>query len=217
MFGEWSVSFDTLVVIKLYEVMDQIAKTGVAPYLDRQLSPGRMDFLRNFALAQMVTYEAADLGISKGWFYWTFKMEGGVFAEWDFLRGVREGWLPTIPPTNVSTEELFDTTCHNLIFRTTDDWSVVHEYPDPDNLPPGTWFGDDINDDVVESHGNSLLKHGKSSSGGFGIHFPSEGNGTGNFFLLVGIAFFGYAIYRVFLKGRRSRKGYSEIGQSLSV
>jgi hypothetical protein len=31
--------------------------------------------------------------LGRGWFYWSLKMEGGAFIEWDFLRGVREGWF----------------------------------------------------------------------------------------------------------------------------
>ena len=76
MFGEWSVAVDTLVSLKLYDVTHEIAKTGIAPEFDRQISPARAEFLRNFAMAQMITYEAAELGTSVGWFYWNFKMEG---------------------------------------------------------------------------------------------------------------------------------------------
>ena len=48
---------------------------GVAPEFDRVISPDRQDFLENFVKAQMVTFEAANVGVSRGWFYWTFKME----------------------------------------------------------------------------------------------------------------------------------------------
>jgi glucan 1,3-beta-glucosidase len=73
--GEWSASFDTLVCDKLDVVMAGIATNGTAPELNREIEPERKAFLRNFVEAQMVTFEAADIGISKGWFYWTFKME----------------------------------------------------------------------------------------------------------------------------------------------
>ncbi|CAB9500876.1 Probable glucan 1,3-beta-glucosidase A [Seminavis robusta] len=216
MFGEWSVSYDTLVVLKLYNVTAGIAKTGIAPYFDRQIPPARQDFLRNFAKAQMIAYEAAEVGTSAGWFYWTFKMEGGVFAEWDFLRGIREGWLPKVPPVNVSSEEFFDTTCHNLIFRTDDSMKIVKEYPDPDNLPENTWFGDEIDDDVVVSHGDSLLKgwKGSSSKNGAGLSFDSAHGIRNNIFLCAAIMFFGYAVWRVCFKGRRQRKGYTELEQT---
>jgi hypothetical protein len=102
--GEWSASFDTLVSDKLDVVMAGIASNGtldifvwkiylfsivitssslqimfhfigIAAEFDRQISPKRQAFLRNFVEAQMVTYEAVDAGVSSGWFYWTFKME----------------------------------------------------------------------------------------------------------------------------------------------
>lgn len=215
LFGEWSVSFDTLIVIKLYDVTKGIAKNFIAEDLDRQLPPGRQEFLRNFAKAQMITYEAADKGTSVGWFYWNFKMEGGVFAEWDFLRGIREGWLPKIPPHNVSSEEAFHTTCHNLIFRTDDNISIVKEFPDPKHLPDGTWFGDPIDDDVVVSHGDSLLEGKKTSNQrrpGAGVDFSSNRwGGHHNLFLFVALAFFGFAIWHVFLNGRPNRKGYTQV------
>jgi len=210
MFGEWSVAFDTLVVLKLYNLTDAIAKTGVAPELHRQLPPGRQDFLQNFAKAQMITYEAAELGISVGWFYWTFKMEGGVFAEWDFLRGIREGWLPKFPPRNVSSEEAFDSTCHDIIFQTNDDMSIVHEYPAPDNLPPNSWMGDPIDDDVVVTHGESLLNGNHHN--GPGLDFRSAGHGK--LYAFTALAFFGYAIYYTFFKGRKERKGYTQLSNA---
>lgn len=239
MFGEWSVSFDTLVVLKLYDITKGIAEKGIAPEFDRQIAPGRKEFLRNFAMAQMIAYEAAELGTSVGWFYWNFKMEGmtgcgaawvlsinicrltlfvrpgSVFAEWDFLRGIREGWLPTIPPHNVSSEEAFQTTCHNLIFRTDDTMSIVNEFPDPKHLPDNTWFGDPIDDDVVVSHGDSLLKGKKTDSSAFGADFSSGGHHR--LFLLATVAFFGLAIWHVFLRGRRERKGYTQVNATINL
>lgn len=67
---------------KLDVVMAGIAENGTAAEFDRQIPPKRQAFLRNFVEAQMVSYEAKDEGVSKGWFYWTLKMEGGAFAEW---------------------------------------------------------------------------------------------------------------------------------------
>lgn len=211
LFGEWSVSFDTLVVIKLYDITKGIAKTGIAPEFDRKLPPGRQKFLKHFAQAQMIAYEAAELGTSVGWFYWTFKMEGGVFAEWDFLRGIREGWLPKFPPTNVTSEEAFNTTCHNLIFQTNDNMNIVKEFPDPDNLPPNTWMGEEIDDDVVLSHGESLLKGKKVD-----VSSRSEGHHH-RFFGFMAFVFFGLSIGHVFLRNRRNRKGYAEVGVSAQL
>ena len=73
--GEWSVSFDTLVCDKLDDVMDSIAQTGVAAEFHRRIEPARQAFLADFAKAQMVVYEAVETGVSRGWFYWTLKME----------------------------------------------------------------------------------------------------------------------------------------------
>ena len=123
---------------------------------DRQISPERQDFLRHFVEAQMVAYEAQPSGVSNGWFYWTFKMEGGAFAEWDFLRGLQEGWIPSIPPTNVNSKDLYGT-CEDIIFQTKDDMSIVHEFPDKSSLDLSNWQGFPIDDDVVVSHGASLL------------------------------------------------------------
>lgn len=51
-----------------------------AEQLERTVTKGRMDFLRNYVEAQMVNLEE---GQFVGWFYWNFKMEGGMFLEWD--------------------------------------------------------------------------------------------------------------------------------------
>jgi glucan 1,3-beta-glucosidase len=135
---------------------------GIAPEFDRQLSAERMSFLRNFAEAQMVAYEAEEYGVSSGWFYWTFKTEGGAFAEWDFMRGVKEGWIPKIPANHVASSDLYGS-CYDIMFRTADDESIIHEFPDPTSLDPGNWQGYPIDDDVVVSHGQSLKKdnHGE--------------------------------------------------------
>ena len=47
-------------------------------------------FLRQFAEAQMDAYES---GSSAGWFFWNFKTEEA--PQWDYLRGLREGWIPS--------------------------------------------------------------------------------------------------------------------------
>ena len=157
MVGEWSVAVDTLPVSMLKSIMDTIATTGVAADFDRLISPGRQDFLRHFAEAQMVAYESADVGTTAAWFYWNFKMEGGGFAEWDYLRGIREGWLPKIPPPDTPSAQVFGT-CYEILFRTNDTMEVIHEYPDP--TTPGIWIGAPIDDDVVVTHGQSLLPRG---------------------------------------------------------
>ena len=159
MIGEWSASFDTLPVEKLADVMAGIKEDGKAPEFDRHISKERQSFLRHFVEAQMVTWESKDAGVSTAWFYWTMKMEGGAFAEWDFLRGVEEGWIPMIPPPSESSESLYGT-CREIAQKTNDDMSIVHEFPDPKHLPENTWFGPDIDDDYVVSHAGSIGKTG---------------------------------------------------------
>lgn len=207
--GEWSASFDTLVSDKLDVVMAGIASTGVAPEFNREISEERKAFLRNFVEAQMVTYEAADSHVSSGWFYWTFKMEGGAFAEWDFGRGQEEGWIPKIPAPTTSSNDLFGT-CYDIIFRTNDNVTIIHEFPDPKSLDPSNWQGFSIDDDVVVSHGESLqmdmngewYNPSQSSSG-----HVSMMNGMIVFSVLVGFV----GIYRLITSSRRSKKGYFPI------
>ena len=104
----------------------------------------------------MVVYEAKNVGVSRGWFYWTFKVEGGAFAEWDYLRGIREGWVPKTERGIASVDQFGS--CEDIIFKTEDDVSIVHEFPDPKSFPEGVnWQGVAIDDDVVVSHGQSLI------------------------------------------------------------
>jgi len=162
--GEWSASPDTLVVDKLDQVMDEIAKTGVAAEFTRQIPTARQDFLRHFVQAQVVTYEAANEGVSKGWFYWTFKTEGGAFAEWNYLRGVSEGWIPKILPPNQASHTTFGT-CEDIMLRTIDNPDILHEFP-PMIDEGENWQGTVIDDDLVVSHGDSLHVQ-KSGNGRF--------------------------------------------------
>lgn len=160
--GEWSVSLDTLVCDKLDNVMEGIRETGVAPEFHREIPVERQSFLRYFAEAQMVAYEAESYGVSSGWFYWTFKTEGGAFAEWDFMRGLKEGWMPKIPARDVASVDLYGS-CYDILFKANDTESIIHEFPDPTSLDANNWQGYPIDDDVVVSHGQSLKKdaHGK--------------------------------------------------------
>lgn len=153
MIGEWSLSYDILPNYKVRDIMDSIAETGEATDFHRELSKERKAFLQNFFEAQAVTWEAAQTGTASAWFYWSFKMEGGAFAEWDFLRGVKEGWIPTLAPPDKASEDFFGT-CEDIMFRTDDDMSIVHEFPDPNKV----WTKSTIvvDDDVVLSHGESL-------------------------------------------------------------
>jgi len=78
---------------------------------------------------------------------------GGAFAEWDFLRGVREEWIPHLAARNVSSASVYGT-CEDILRQTRDDDSIVHEYPDPKHTT--TWKGPSLDDDLVTSHGDSL-------------------------------------------------------------
>jgi len=153
--------------------MKGIAATGVVPKLDKMFTKPEMDFLRNFVQAQMVAYEAAETGTSDGWFYWTAKMEGSAFAEWDFLRGVREGWIPVLADVHQPSQDLYGT-CYDILFKTSDDREqVVHTFPDPADLPEVRWRGVPIDDDVVLSHGQLLMEPD-------GIHHRQRYNDDGD-------------------------------------
>lgn len=73
--GEWTGAFDTLPTAMAPFIMKTIAETGVAPHLNRTLSPARKGFLESFVKAQMVVYEAKQDIVSHGWFFWNFHME----------------------------------------------------------------------------------------------------------------------------------------------
>lgn len=200
--GEWSASFDTLVSAKLDDVMDSIAANGTALELNREIPKARRDFMRHFVKAQMVAYEANDVGVSAGWFFWTLKMEGGAFAEWDFLRGLEEGWMPHIPEPHVASEHLYGT-CEDILLQTKDTMDIVHEFPDPSTLDPNNWQGVQIDDDLVVTHGASIQSTSTTLQHSF-YWFP----------LLVA-CFFAYGIKKVFCNKDQKMDGYQSIGNSV--
>lgn len=160
--GEWSAAYDTEPKYMMYEIVDEIIKKkgDTANFQlpnNRTESKDRQWFLRHFVQAQMVAYESASntgtesgAGVSRGWFYWTLKMEFGALAEWDFLRGYREGWIPTLPSPSESAESVYGT-CREIAEKTKDIVSIVEEFPNPDTHP-GLWSGPAIDDDFVLSH-----------------------------------------------------------------
>lgn len=253
MIGEWSAAYDTLPSAKLQEVMLHIRNKNFTD-ANRVFTQPEKDFLKHFVQAQMVTYEAANhykttafnnhnniplnaARVSRGWFYWTFQMEVGAFAEWDFLRGIKEGWIPKIPPPDVTSTSLYGT-CESILFRTSDNVAaVIHEFPDPATLPKNNWQGVQITDDLVVSHGNSALKGNGSSTTSSSSGTPPNAAPTAlpippppvdhppnnakdieksvvqhgmGWFPYVAIAFFTYAIWRVFCR-RRERDQYMQI------
>ena len=132
------------VSIQIPLLMDYIHGTGGAFDLHRTLGEPRQAFLRNYLEAQIVNFEGSSFS---GWFFWNFKVEGGYCAEWDFLRGLREGWVPKLPAPDVSSVDVYGS-CFDILFRTDD-----NIFPD---TPPDIdgWF----NDDVVNSHGKDMRK-----------------------------------------------------------
>ena len=201
-FTEWSATFDQSVGDQVPALMEGIAENGIAEKWDRVLSKERRDFLRNFVEAQMVSYEAVEPGESRGWFYWNFKVEGGIFAEWDFLRGVREGWIPEFPDRTVASQDVFGS-CLDILFQTSDDLSVVEEIPAPSEETL-TMEGSPIDDDVVLSHGKNLRKNGN----GVWIVKPSKAF-DGEVILVAILAVIGAVVF-VLKKGQKKR-GYAVI------
>lgn len=169
-FAEWSASFDQSVGDQVPYLMQSIVQNGIADKFDRQLSLKRREFLKHFVQAQIVSYEALDAPIeSAGWFFWNIKMEGGMFAEWDFLRGIREGWIPTLPEPNEPSQHVFGS-CYDILNRTEDDMSVIDEIPAPSEYTLSN-EGSPIDDDVVLSHGSNLRQN---SDGQWIIVYPSQ-------------------------------------------
>lgn len=206
MVGEWSAALDILPVDKLFQVMDGIAANGTATDFHRRLSKERQDLMLRFVQAQMVTYEAADEGVSQGWFYWTLKMEGGAFAEWDFLRGIREGWIPRIPDPHVASTELFGT-CYDILWRTDDNMSAIEEYPPDPTDATDPWMGVPVDDDVILTHGDSLLwtEHERRHHRNGSVHFWRNVGAS-----LLGLVVAYYAYQKIVVR-RLRKKGYTEL------
>ena len=217
---KWSASYDTLPVEKLNYVMQEIREEKEAPELNRKISKERRAFLRNFVEAQMVAFESKDVGASSGWFYWTMKTEGGAFAEWDFLRGVKEGWIPTIPDTSESSESVFGT-CREIAQKTKDDVSIINEFPDPKHLDDSIWIGRELDDDYVVSHAGSLkvdtTKDKPNDHGDVDRKNGTEAKQRSWFPLFV-VSFLVYGIWRVFFSNGNivigGRAQYTNLDQS---
>lgn len=220
-FSEWSASFDQLVAYEMPIYMDQIGWNGVAPGMDREISPQRQEFLKNFVEAQMVSFEAYGEGfkqgrkssdwMSAGWFFWNFKMEGGEFAEWDFLRGIRDGWVPELPAPTTPSQDVFGN-CHDILAQTKDDMSVMEEYPYYDEANAN---GYPPNDDVILSHGSNMVKDHNGN-----WYIKGEYNNEGHFrnamifvFVLVvsSILYFVKSLRNVSESGSKTGAGYEPI------
>jgi len=193
--GEWTASYDMDVAAMINVVFDEISQTGVAPRFNRNLSPQEISMLRNYVEAQMVVYEGKGAGeTTSGWFYWNFKVEGGVFAEWDFLRGVEGGWFPKVDGSMLARERFGS--CDDIILRTKDDLSVVHEYPDPRDLPDDLVEDRHFDDDIVATHGKSLERQRRVG------HIRYD-------LVILGITMLAFAVLRREQR-RRTRKHHKE-------
>lgn len=207
-FSEWSASFDQSVGDQVPLLMKGIKDNGIAEKFDRELSQERKGFLRNFVEAQMVSYEALDNLESSGWFFWNFKMEGGMFAEWDFLRGLREGWIPVLPDRNIPSQDIFGS-CYDIIFKTSDDWNIIDEIPSPSESTLSQ-DGSPIDDDIVLSHGKILRKN---HQGQWSVKRKS--NFMTDHLLLLAAMFVVGVTYCVMKRGQR--RGYVSIHDDLEL
>jgi len=172
--GEWSAAYDVDPAAKLQQVMNGIAKSGTIPE-DRPASKERIDFLRQFVKAQMVTYESPSSSpdVSSGWFFSNFKMEGTAFPEYDYLHGLQDGW---ISPTLESDLQSRYGSCYDILQETSDESrGVVDEFPPPSR---GQKY-EDFNDDVVTSHGNIKGKNGYTNNN-YGKTSNTNGGYTNN-------------------------------------
>ena len=84
----------------------------------------------------MVAYESADVGTSSAWFYLVLDLKGGGFAEWDYLSGINEGWIPLILPYDTLGTHVYGS-CYDIHFRTNATMDIIHEYSGP--ATPGLW------------------------------------------------------------------------------
>lgn len=199
--GEWSAAVDTLPTELETAIMNHIAANGTALELDREMTPDRKKFLRNFVEAQMVAYEEAQVGTSSGHIFWNFKMEGRAFLEWDFLTGVQEGWIPHYPTPNVSSIDRFGS-CYDIIYRTNDSYAIVDEYPNPNDLDWTAWQGWSVDDDFVVNDGKIVIRHRMSN---FSIG------------LLVCIVVASLVAFRRVWVHRKKRHGYTDIASQISM
>jgi hypothetical protein len=150
---EWSAAFDAMPGELLQVIMKGIAENGTAPDFDRTLEPARGDFVKRFAQAQMVVLE--DERVSDGWFYWTWKTEGGAYAEWDMWQGIREGWFPSIVSPYNASADVYGT-CEVLMSQEANDTSIIHPFPWGDEpywkQPPETNDDDNMLGEKVDNH-----------------------------------------------------------------
>jgi len=215
--GEWSAGYDILPSEMTTKIMHGISdpKFQKALLVDRKLSNERKEFLKSHVKAQMVAYESVDTGSSRGWFFWNLKMEGGAFAEWDFMRGTREGWIPKLPSNDTDSASIFGS-CEDIVAETSDSMNIVKEFPDPKQSE--TWPGPNIDDDFVVSHGKTHLKTKKTTMSSSSNMKEKGKSKKSHWFRFFAFCLFGYGVWTVYLKkefgfGRR-RMDYNTLHQT---
>jgi glucan 1,3-beta-glucosidase len=126
---------------------------------------------------------------------------GGAFAEWDFLRGIQEGWMPKIPDPTVASEDLYGS-CLDIYNRTNDDYNlIIDEYPDPRTLDWTQYQGWDATDDFVLS--DPLIPRTNYGPRPWYVHWMVP-----TFIVLGGLLF---GLRRQLRPKRRERIGYDQI------
>jgi glucan 1,3-beta-glucosidase len=174
---EWSTAYDAMPGELLKVVLESIRETGVAALQDRQLSDDRKKFLKQFAQAQIVSFEQAGIpGLNHGWFYWTLKLEGGAFAEWDFLRALQDGWFPDIQAPTVDSESVYGT-CWEIYNQTTTDTAgdVIRTYPDEYGVGDNYWDPDHLSYAFKTKHQNEDDRISVAISGGDDVRGGTAG------------------------------------------
>lgn len=114
--GEWTAAYD----------QTPMPETESAFPDSRPLTDQRKAFLLQYVMSQMSMMEATpsdslpyvDYGAPTldfhGWFFWNFRMELDTYREWDYLRGVREGWIPKLDKGR-SIQDQFGLTCNDFV------------------------------------------------------------------------------------------------------
>lgn len=80
----------------------------------------------------------------------------GIFAEWDYLRGYSEGWIPPLPSPKIPIQDIVGT-CYDILAITEDNMKAIDQIPSASESTSSN-RGSVIDDDVVLSHGDNLVK-----------------------------------------------------------
>ena len=151
-------------------------------------------------------------------------MEGGAFIEWDFLRGIREGWFPKIQPPNSYSENAYGS-CEEIFDQTKDDIGIIHPFPECGNDTYWDPEGFAWQFDYEQQHGglNSTDSTAVNKNDGITVII----NGSDNKFdrtLIIALYLIGASIAIMFCwrrwhvsRPRRNRKEYTEVIDSDTV